>query len=289
MKDWNTNYAAVPSNYTLLPVSDSSLILPVWIVPDLILSQHKAGQFQIAQNIARQLKIPHISLEHRLPTNKQEAASVQGLLGDTNVFVSEYQAEQWQVDNCEINHTGIDTDLFIPPITPQRQPWALSVVNDWIKRDFHCGFYLWKETVGFKDNKYKHIPCEVLGDTPGLSKPAPDIATLVQYYQKAGVFLNTTLNSSLPTVILEAMSCGCPVVSTGTCLIPKIIIEHGVNGLIGNDATELRQHTHFLLNNPDEAHRIGMAGRKTIEDKFSQKQFVQRWNEIFTKTMDNYK
>jgi hypothetical protein len=216
---------------------------------------------------------------------KVAAASMQG---DINVFVSEHQREEWGFPEGfgEVNHTGIDLDTFCPPDEDyQREPWALSVVNDWINRDWCCGFSFWKEVTGFP-SPAPMIPHRVLGNTPGLSQVAPDIPTLVQFYQKAGVYLNTTLVSSLPTVILEAMACGCPVVSTDTCLIPKIIIEHGVNGFVGSTPEELRKYTHDLLNNPQLAKQIGDAGRKTIEEKFSQKLFVDKWNDIFQKTAE---
>jgi hypothetical protein len=291
IKDWNDTYAPVPENYHLLPMSTDQLVVPPWLQFDMVLSQNKAGQFQIAHEIARQLQLPLISLEHTLPMpewgvgQRSMAASLQG---DMNVFVSEHQRSEWGFpeDFGEINHTGIDLDVFTPPEEDwEREPWALSVVNDWINRDWCCGFTFWREVTGFP-SPTPIIPYRVLGDTPGLSQPAPDVATLVQFYQRAGLYLNTTLVSSLPTVIMEAMACGCPVVSTDTCLIPKIIIEHGVNGFVGSTPDELRRYSYELLNNPPLAKKIGDAGRKTVEEKFSQDRFVQRWNEIFKKTAE---
>ncbi len=286
--DWNTNYAPVPENYTILPISEDTLTVPPWLAFDMILSQHKAGQFQIASQIARQLQIPLISMDHRLPapgSEVREIAAAQSMIGDVNVFISEYQRAAWEFpdDFGTINYIGIDTNMFVPPPPERdfkREPWALSVVNDWINRDCFCGFTLWREITGFPSPS-PMIPHRILGDTPGLSQPAPDIPTLVEFYQKAGVYLNTTTASTLPTVILEAMACGCPVVSTDTCLIPKFIIEHGVNGFVGGTADELRRYTHELLNNPILAKQIGDRGRKTIEEKFCQDRFIRQWNEIF--------
>ncbi len=284
--EWNTSYAPIPDNYTMLPMANDSLVVPPWLSFDMILSQHKAGQFQIAHEIANQMCLPLISMEHRLPNPDnvvEEISSAQNMVGDVNVFVSEYQQEAWGFDNDFgfVNHTGIDTNVFTPPKEDfQRQPWALSVVNDWINRDWCCGFSFWREVTGFPSPS-PMIQYRVLGDTPGLSQVAPDIPTLVEFYQNAGVYLNTSTVSTLPTVILEAMACGCPVVSTDTCLIPKIIIKHGVNGFVGNTPDELRKYTHELLNNPILAKQIGDAGRKTIEEKFSQDRFIRQWNEIF--------
>lgn len=281
-KDWKTHYAPVPANYQLLPITRSGLSLPPWVDFDMVLSQNKASQFRIAQDIAHQLHIPLVNLEHTLPQQEWtpgRIASFQHMQGSINVFVSEYQKQMWGLDGI-VNPTGIDTDVFCPPDTPNREPWALSVVNDWINRDWCCGFSLWRDVTGFP-SPAPLIPYRVLGDTPGLSQPAPDIPTLVRFYQTAGVYLNTTLVSSLPTVLLESMSCGCPVVSTDTCLIPKNIIEHGVNGFVGSSVDELRHYTLEVLNNPTLARQIGDAGRQTIVEKFSKQRFIENWNEIF--------
>ncbi len=283
-KDWNTDYAPIPENYHLLPKTRDTLIVPPWVEFDAIISQNKACQFHMADRIAKQLQLPLISLEHTLPPNEWSPHQIQAqasLRGDINVFVSEYQKDRWGLDGTII-HTGIDVGLFCPPDKQERGQWALSVVNDWINRDRECGFSLWKEIVGFPSPS-PIIPCRILGNTPGLSQAAPDIPSLIQFYQHAGVYLNTTLVSSLPTVILEAMACGCPVVSTDTCLIPKIIIEHGVNGFVGSTADEIREYTLQVLHEPELANTLAENGRKTVVEKFSQERFVQDWNRVFDK------
>ena len=94
------------------------------------------------------------------------------------------------------------------------------------------------------------------------------------------VGLNTSIASPIPTTLLEAMSCGCAIVSTATCMIPEII-EHGVNGYCSNDVGELRSFLDELLNNEELCERLGRAARKTVEDSLSLGSFVDRWNDIF--------
>ena len=81
----------------------------------------------------------------------------------------------------------------------------------------------------------------MVGDTPGLSEPAASTEGLVATYQNSRIFLNTSTISPVPTALMEAMSCGCAVVSTATCMIPEVI-EHGVNGFITNDTQEMKQY-----------------------------------------------
>ena len=119
----------------------------------------------------------------------------------------------------------------------------------------------------------------MVGDTPGLSKPASSTKELVAAYQNSKIFLNTSTISPVPTVLMEAMSCGCAVVSTATCMIPEII-ENGVNGFISNNPEELKHYLVDLLNDENLAKEIGKNARKTITEKHSASKFVNRWNEV---------
>jgi hypothetical protein len=281
-KEWKTKYAPVPQNHHPLNIHKQEDQLPPWVDFDLVLSQNKFGQFQILGNIAKQLDIPLISVEHTLPPQGWPKSKIQeccNMRGDIDVFVSEYQRIAWgfpESHGC-INHTGIDTTVF-RDLQIERRPTCLSIVNDWINRDWCCGYKLWEEVIRMAG---RQLPVTVVGDTPGLSEPAKDIEELVNHYNTASVYLNTTLISSLPTVIIEAMACGCPVVSTATCLIPKIMIEHGVNGFCSNDPVQLNEYCHMLLNDKKLAEDIGKAGRETVLEKFSMENFVQTWEEIF--------
>ena len=151
----------------------------------------------------------------------------------------------------------------------------LSVVSDWINRDWCGGFSVWQNII-------QGLPFHVVGDTPGLSEVAASTEDLVKTYQSSRIFLNTSTISPVPTALLEAMSCGCAGVTTATCMIPEII-ENGVNGFISNDETELKQYLVDLLNDEDLAKSLGKEARKTIVDKFSQEKFILKWDSLLHK------
>lgn len=280
IKDWNVAYRPLPSNYTLLNPSRGDKQLPPDVDFDLVLSQNKFGQFQIAKQLARQLHLPLVSLEHTLPVPSWESERLAGLAqmrGDLNLFISEYSIEKWgwskKDPSVRVIHHGIDTKTFSPnDLMVARKPVLLSVVNDWVNRDWCCGFKLWQEVS-------REMPTLVVGATPGLSEPAKSVHDLVMKYRSAEVFLNTSLISPVPTALLEAMACGCAVVSTANCMIPEII-EHGVNGLISNEPEELSRYCGELLANPERCRQLGVAARQTILDKFSMESFVSNWNGI---------
>ena len=277
IKDWDFRYAPLPDNTILLDPTKEGRQIPFGIDFDLVLSQNKFGQFQVASQLARQLHLPLVSLEHTLPPDSWPQAQLDALKsmrGHINVFISEYSRAKWgwKEDEAEVVHHGVDTEVFCPN-GGSRNPQILSVVNDWINRNWCCGFELWRQVS-------KGLPVRVVGDTPGLSKPAASIEELVNEYCGSQVFLNTSLVSPVPTVVLEAMACGCPVVSTANCMLPEVI-EHGKNGFLSNEPAELASYCRMLLNDTELCRRLGAAARQTILDKFSMSNFVTNWNRIF--------
>ena len=301
IKDWNETYAKLPDNYHLLDPQLENNQIPEHVDFDLVLSQNKFGQFQKAHELAKLLHLPLVSLEHTLPVpqwGEDIMSAVQSMRGDINIFISAYSIDEWgwkDFDDTAVITHGIDTDLFRPANTEKNDQsreevsldnladdWEsvsishciLSVVNDWINRDWCCGFYKWRRVI-------EGLPYKVVGDTPGLSEPAASTEGLVATYQNSRIFLNTSTISPVPTALMEAMSCGCAVVSTDTCMIPEVI-KHGVNGFITNDVQQMKQHLVDLLNDEDMAREIGDNARKTIVERYSAQQFVDNWNNILT-------
>ena len=280
IKDWNITHAPGPDNSHLLNKSLGENQIPLDLDFDLVLSQNKFGQFQVAYPLSQSLHLPLVSLEHTLPVpywSDDVKEQTRNMRGDVNVFISNYSIKDWgwdaRNDTTVITH-GVDSDLFKPG-NLERENQILSVVNDWINRDWCCGFSLWQNII-------EGLPFHVVGDTPGLSEVAKSTKELVQKYQSNRIFLNTSTISPVPTALLEAMSCGCAVVTTATCMIPEII-ENGVNGFISNDETELKQYLVDLLNDEDLAKKLGNEARKTIVENFSQEKFVLRWDSLFHK------
>lgn len=280
--DWNRNYGEPPENYMLLDGRLDMLQIPLDVDFDLVLCQNKFGQFQLGQNIARQLQLPVVCLEHTLPMPMwppERLEAMRNMVGDINVFISDFSVVEWgfsPFDSVVIKHC-VDSDYFFPDDelgNIERENRILSVVNDWINRDWCCGFQIWQRVT-------QGLPVFPVGDTKGLSKPAkPD--ELVGLYSGSRIFVNTSTISPVPTALLEAMSCGCAVVSTATCMIPEII-ENGVNGFITNNEDEMRAYLEQLLNDKELATKLGKAARQTIIDKFSVERFTMEWNDIFNR------
>ena len=293
-KTWDEDYGKIPDNYH--PITH----IPDYLDFDLILAhtdcERLVAVYQFLSggnnNQSNRTHIPILRHNHVLPDVRfdieRQKASIINPVVDFYSFISNYSRDQWgfnEQNSIVIEH-GIDTDFWCQGAENEsREQYCLSVVNELPSRDWCCGYNLWKEISG-------SVPCSVVGkatgENAGFSQPAHCIEHLRDIYQTAAVFLNTSIHSPVPTSLLEAMACGCPVVSTATCMIPEII-ENGVNGIIANDVSDLKFWCRELLDKPDLARKIGENGKKTIQEKYSLERFIQAWNRAFKLAIGSYR
>lgn len=292
-KTWDTTYGKIPSNYYPLETMPSAEV-----EIDLILCQTLCERINISKRIRDDFNIPIISLMHVLPHVEQNLLiSVEEQIArydiynqgvDQRVFISDFNRSAWGCDasNATFIEHGMDCDFWMAIENKARHNVCLSVVNDWPNRDWCCGFKLWQDVVAFGTEK--QLPVLPVGNSPGFSEPAKSIEHLREIYHQSRIFINTSTHSPVPTALMEAMACGCAVVSTQTCMIPEII-EHGVNGFMSNDPKELRRYAEMLMQDEELARKIGSNAQKTIKEKYSLEKFVSNWNNVFYSTIKNYK
>lgn len=68
--------------------------------------------------------------------------------------------------------------------------------------------------------------------------------------------------------LIQYMACGLPVVASPVG-VNREIVEHGVNGFLASTDEEWRSAIETLLRDPDLRQRMGMAGRKKVEEQYS--------------------
>jgi glycosyltransferase involved in cell wall biosynthesis len=107
-------------------------------------------------------------------------------------------------------------------------------------------------------------------------------------YERASVFclpcrvLSSGDRDGIPNVLVEAMACGLPVVTTGVSGIPELV-EHERNGLLvsPDDAVAVADALLRLHRSPSLAARLGSAGRATVRRRFDGDRLARRMAELF--------
>ena len=109
-----------------------------------------------------------------------------------------------------------------------------------------------------------------------------------KFMARADVFVLSSLWEGLPTVLIEAMACGTPVVSTDCPSGPGEIITHEVNGLLvpPADPEALSAAILRVLKNKELAQRLSKNGRARAED-FRVERIVHQYEELFLRVVGN--
>lgn len=96
--------------------------------------------------------------------------------------------------------------------------------------------------------------------------PSVPHATLNQYYSNASVFVFPSLVEGFGLVLLEAMACGIPVITTPNTAGPDIITD-GVEGFIVpiRDVEALKEKLEWCYRHPVELAEMGHAARRKAE------------------------
>jgi glycosyltransferase involved in cell wall biosynthesis len=91
----------------------------------------------------------------------------------------------------------------------------------------------------------------------------------------------------IPNVLMEAMACGIPVVTTGVSGITELVTD-GENGLIvePDRPGDLADAMHRLLKDPGLAEELAARGRATVAEKFDAATTAARMAALLTGTGD---
>ena len=143
------------------------------------------------------------------------------------------------------------------------------------------------------------IPFVVAGNyeaMPEARKLAPSNVTLLgalpsqklgAFYDKARIFvLPSVWYEGFPTVLLEAMSHGLPVVCSRIGGLPEIV-DDGITGLLyepGNVA-ELTEKFRILWDDPALCRKMGESGRQKLNDKYNAEKLLDQVIGIYEKVI----
>ncbi len=106
---------------------------------------------------------------------------------------------------------------------------------------------------------------------------------LEKAYQYADIFVLTSLSEGMPSVILEAMGCGLPVVASDVGGNNELV-EEGVNGYLirGDDVEKLAEKLAALINDAGLRQRLGRAGRERAI-RYDWANIMKEYNKLYAK------
>ncbi len=105
---------------------------------------------------------------------------------------------------------------------------------------------------------------------------------VAEWLRKASILVLPSFTEAFPMVVLEAMSCGTPIVATD---LPGIsdIVRDGENGILvpKRDSKKLAESMEYLLLHEDVANRFGREGRKIVLENYSHSKIVANLLKIY--------
>jgi len=91
-----------------------------------------------------------------------------------------------------------------------------------------------------------------------------------------------------PLSVLEASSMGLPVISTRHAGTKEAVVENETGFLVDEgDYDTMADHMIKLLEDPQLAGKIGLAGRERIMEKYNLKDYIEKVQQLINKTIEN--
>jgi len=215
------------------------------------------------------------------------------------VTVSEYNREHLSAlhggERVVRIYNGLDLARFAPRATAPEDPPLVLAVGRLVEKKglddlIHACAVLRRADTGFRcvivgkgseERKLRSLIARLeLEDCVTLAGPMSR-EELLAVYPRASVFVAPCVvgadgnRDGLPTVLIEAMALGVPVVSTPVTGIPELV-DHKRTGLLvpERDPEALASAIQSLLDDPVCARALALAGRGTVEQRFDLSQNV---------------
>ena len=112
LKKWDEEEYERPENYFILPDNE----IPIWTNFDVVIVQHKLGQYAAGRQVSELLELPLIVVEHSMPRviskMEQQLDQLKAMRGDLNIFTSQECAEAWDIEGSYVLNSEPEEDLW---------------------------------------------------------------------------------------------------------------------------------------------------------------------------------
>ncbi|MFT6735720.1 MAG: glycosyltransferase involved in cell wall biosynthesis [Polaribacter sp.] len=200
---------------------------------------------------------------------------------DTNKFIPLIKSEEIKSKTIKL--------LIVGRLSPEKGHTnlltALSVLN---KKSITS----WQLTI-IGDGELKDTLREQAEDL-GLIKQVQFLGVkknTLSYYQKNDIYVSSSLSEGMPLVVLEAMSCQVPVISTPVGAIPDLIKNSKGGMLSSNSSVEaiIECLEKMLLLTTDELEELALNARQYIVKNFSISTAIEQHESLYQTLTVNHK
>lgn len=197
-------------------------------------------------------------------------------------------------EKIEVIHNGIDTDLFVPAIEPCYDKQNLLWVGRYAKGK---GLEYLIEAFSILKKNYPDLTLTMVGKGPEkthIVKKINDMnlensvimkdfvpnSEIVNMYHNSSVFVLPSLEEGVPRTILEAMSCGIPVVCSNLPQLTGIVGEGGLLVPLKNPQA-LADGISKILTDKSLGEEFRKNGRRNVVENYSWRDTVKKTTIVF--------
>jgi glycosyltransferase involved in cell wall biosynthesis len=218
-------------------------------------------------------------------------------------------------DRIRVVFNGVDTGTFRPPSDKHQVRKELGLEGDPIVLfvghfGLRKGSHLLLKTVPAVLKSFPQALFILVGGTPsflasgiywntlrdivaqsGVSERVKFVGTVpydevVSYYRAADLFVLPTLYEGLPKVVLEAMACGLPVVTTRVSGNTDAVVDGETGVLVDPRSVEqLRDAMLSVLSDPGMMRRMSAKGRGRAEEMFTWERAAREVSQVYSELL----
>ena len=219
----------------------------------------------------------------------------------TIVTPSKWLADLTRISLFKENHpikvinNGINLDIFKPTKSTfrkdhniEKKHMILGVANYWNDRK---GI---NELIRLSEELPDDYVIVIVGSVDFIGRELPDniihikktsdVKELVEIYSAADLFVNPTIDDNFPTVNMEAIACGCPILTYNTGGSAEIIDKKSGLSIKQNDYEMLKKEIIRICKTKPYKKQdcLKRASKFNMEDKFNE--YIKLFDEILNKT-----
>ena len=210
-------------------------------------------------------------------------------------WIADFVRESYLRDKrLEVIHNGCDVNTFKPIVRTDSNKYRIIAVSSvWYPNKGENDIYKLRTMlpedefeitmVGLSAEQAKNLPRGIKG-----IQRTQNVQELAQLYSNADVFINPTYEDNFPTVNIEALACGTPVITYRTGGSPEAIDEK-TGAVVEQGNLEALAATIREFRDTDFKKRHSADCRKRAEECFDKDKCFEKYVELYERLMNDNK